>query len=81
MHHHPMDRLAQTTVGHHQPKYSVKALEQHRKISFKGSQGHVSLGMLAQNIVAEVLEVSQKAGVVNTKLMSPVKHILTVRRH
>ena len=23
MPHHPMDRLAQTTVGHHQPKYDV----------------------------------------------------------
>jgi hypothetical protein len=57
MPHHPMDRLAQTTVGHHQSKYSMKALKQDWEISFEGSQGCGSIGMLPPSIVAEVLEV------------------------
>jgi hypothetical protein len=55
-----MDRLSQTTVGHHQPNYSMKALKQDWEISFEGSQGHISLGMLAPSMVAEALEVLQK---------------------
>jgi hypothetical protein len=37
--------------------------------------------MLAPSILAEVLEILQKAGVVHTKLMPPVNNILMVRRH
>jgi hypothetical protein len=68
-------------VGHHQPKYSVRALKQDWEISFEGSQGHISLGMLAPSIVAQVLQTLQKSGVVHTKLTPPVNNILTVRRH
>jgi hypothetical protein len=52
MPHHPINQLTQTTVGHHQPKYSVNALKQYWKISFEGSQGHNFLSMLAPSIVA-----------------------------
>jgi hypothetical protein len=68
-------------VGHHQPKYSVKALKQDWEISFEGSQGRIFLSMLALSIVAEALEVLQKTGVVRTKLTPPVNNILMVRRH
>jgi hypothetical protein len=37
----------------------VKALKEYWKISFDGSQGHASLGMLAPSIVAEALEILQ----------------------
>jgi hypothetical protein len=37
----------------------VKALKQYQKISFEGSQGCASLGMLAMSIVAEMLEILQ----------------------
>jgi hypothetical protein len=37
----------------------MKALKQYQKISFEGSQGRASLGMIALSIVAEVLEISQ----------------------
>jgi hypothetical protein len=69
------------TVGHHQPQNSVKALKQDQEISFEGCQGHVSHVMLAPSIVAEVLEVLQKTGVVHKKLTPPVNNILMVRRH
>jgi hypothetical protein len=80
MPHYPMDQLSQTTVGHHQPNYSMKALKQDWDINFEGSQGHISLGMLAPSIVAEALEVLQKTGVVHTKLTPPVNNILKMRR-
>ena len=59
MPHHPMDRLTQTTVGHHQPKYSVEALKQYWKISFECNQGPDSLDMLALSILDEALEILQ----------------------
>jgi hypothetical protein len=37
----------------------VKALKQFQKISFEGSQGCASLGMLAPSVVAEALEIFQ----------------------
>jgi hypothetical protein len=76
-----MDPLMQTSVGHHQPKYSMKALKQDWEISFEGSQGRIFLGMFAPSIFAEVQEVLQKTGMVHTKLMPPVNNILTLRRH
>ncbi len=59
----------------------MKALTQDWKISIEVSQGRISLGMLPLSIDAEALEVSQKTGVVHTKLMPPVNNILTARRH
>jgi hypothetical protein len=37
----------------------MKALKQYKKISFEGSQGCASLGMLAPSIIAEALEILQ----------------------
>ena len=44
----------------------MKALKQDQEISFEGSQGHGSLGMIDWSIVAKVQEAMQKTGMVHT---------------
>jgi hypothetical protein len=41
-----MDQLTQTTVGHHQPKYSVEELKQYQKSALNAAKGAIPLACL-----------------------------------